>query len=66
MGGDVEEVLKDVGLGEDETEGDSPNGERESSRKEEAKVFLHCTVGGLEGEAERRKEEDEVCLTTQG
>jgi hypothetical protein len=57
LGGDVEEVLRDVGLAEGE-EGDRIEGER--PRKEEAKVFLHCTVGGKEGAAERRTEEAEV------
>lgn len=63
MGGDVEEVLKDVGLAEgDEEDHDvrDTDGKREGKRKEEAKVFLHCTVGGKEGEVEKRDEEDEV------
>lgn len=58
MGGDVEEVLKDVGLAEGED--DAAETGRGRKDREEAKVFLHCTVGPKEGEAERRAEEDEV------
>lgn len=60
MGGDVEEVLRDVGLAEEDDEGISGVGQ--GKQKEEAKVFLHCTVGGVEGEVDKRKEEDEVGL----
>lgn len=62
MGGDVEEVLRDVGLAEEDTGGQEKNG-TPGGKKEEGKVFLHCTVGPKEGEVDKSKDEEEVsCL----
>lgn len=74
MGGDVEEVLREVGLAEGDADGGEPSPTRGGAKEkgkgkgqpgstgrraeEEAKVFLHCTVGGVMG-AEKPKEEGE-------
>lgn len=67
MGGDVEEVLRGVGvdLGETDT-GEGDTGDRAKKERERrndmnvgmAKVFIHCTVGGVIG-VEKQKEEGE-------
>lgn len=55
VGGDVESVLKDVGLAEDdETAGGT------MKKKEAERVWLHCNVGGVEMKGKERDSADEV------
>jgi hypothetical protein len=57
MGGDVESVLKEVGLAEDGTQS---QGNKEGQGEE--RVWLHCIVGGkLDEKKSEEVTEEEVC-----
>ena len=64
MGGDVESVLKEVGLAEDEGTGSGPNGGMAGGDKGgkggDERVWLHCIVGGKLDEKKPEAEEEEV------
>ncbi|OCF35126.1 hypothetical protein I316_03167 [Kwoniella heveanensis BCC8398] len=53
VGGEVEKVLKDVGLAEDDSDDDDgdADGNNNRSKKEKERVWLHCIVGGKEQKA---------------
>jgi hypothetical protein len=61
VGGDVEEVLKEVGLGEDEQPNEQGGG-REGKKAAE-RVWLHCNVGGEIG---AKVETDDVEVSSTG
>lgn len=63
MGGDVESVLKQVGLAEDEgSESSGGQGEKGKKKQEDERVWLHCIVGGkLDEKKAEEGDEEEVC-----
>lgn len=64
MGGDVESVLKEVGLAEDESSGSTMGSKSSGEKKqEEERVWLHCIVGGkLDEKKVEEGAEEEVSL----
>ena len=70
VGGDVESVLREVGLQDEDDAGKSnndPGGAKQKAGKEKERVWLHCNVGpkmeDVKGKAKEDGEEVRFCRT---